>query len=82
MSHKRLERQGGLRLAMAGCLAGIVGATVAARWIESVVFGVSARDPRTIACAAGLVMPVALLASYIPARRATEVDPLTALRAE
>jgi ABC-type lipoprotein release transport system permease subunit len=47
-----------------------------------VVFGVSARDPRTIACALPLVMSVALLASDIPGRRGTEVDPLTALRAE
>jgi ABC-type antimicrobial peptide transport system permease subunit len=72
----------GLRLAVAGALAGIAGAAIAARWIESVVFGVSARDPWTIASAVGLVMTVALLASYLPARRATKVDPLTALRAE
>ncbi len=82
LSVLRLVLARGLRLAIAGVLVGIVGATVAARWIESVMFGVSARDPWTIACAVALVMAVTLLASYIPARRATQVDPLTALRAE
>ena len=82
LSVLRLVLARGLRLAIAGVLVGIVGAMVAARWIESVMFGVSARDPWTIAGAVALVMAVTLLASYIPARRATQVDPLTALRAE
>jgi putative ABC transport system permease protein len=72
----------GLRLAVAGGSAGIIGSVVGARWIEAVMFGVDARDPWTIAGAGALVGAVALLASYVPARRATRVDPLTALRAE
>jgi ABC-type antimicrobial peptide transport system permease subunit len=72
----------GLRVTIPGACIGVLGAMAAARWIESIVFGVSARDPWTIACAAALVTSVAMLASYIPARRATEIDPLTALRTE
>ena len=69
-------------LAFAGVGTGILGAMVAARWVESVIFGVSARDPWTLAAAALLATAIALLASYVPARRATRVDPLRALRAE
>jgi putative ABC transport system permease protein len=72
----------GLCLALAGVTVGVIGAMVAARWIESVMFGVSARDPWTAAAAAIVTTTIALLASYIPARRATRVDPLLALRAE
>jgi ABC-type lipoprotein release transport system permease subunit len=50
--------------------------------IESLLFGVRSRDAATLAAAAGGLLAVALLASYIPARRATRVDPLTALRTE
>jgi putative ABC transport system permease protein len=78
----RLFLARGLWLASAGVGAGIIGAIVSGRWVESVVFGVSARDPWTLAAAAGLATAIALLASYIPARRATRVDPLRALRAD
>ena len=78
----RLFLARGLWLAFAGVGAGIIGAMIAARWVESVMFGVSARDPWTLGAAALLATTIALLASYVPARRATRVDPLRALRAE
>jgi len=50
--------------------------------MRSVLFGVSPRDPLTFAAVAGLLIVVALLASYIPARRAMLIDPMVALRHE
>ena len=72
----------GLWLTVAGVAVGVAGALVAARWIGAMMFGVSARDPLTIAAAVTFVAIVALLASYIPAWKAAQVDPLIALRSE
>ena len=72
----------GMRLALLGLLLGIVGAIVATKYLESQLYGVKARDPLTfISVAVGLGL-VALAACYFPARRATKVDPLAALRYE
>ena len=70
----------GVRTAGAGILAGVAGALVLTRFMQSLVFGVSPTDPLVIAGAAGLLVAVAMVASYIPARRATRVDPMVALR--
>jgi putative ABC transport system permease protein len=70
----------GLRTAGAGITAGVAGALVLTRFIRSLVFGVSPSDPWVIAGAAGLLLAVALVASYLPARRATRVNPMIALR--
>jgi predicted permease len=72
----------GWRLAVAGLLAGIAGALVAARLMRSLVFDVSTTDPATFAATAALLALIALLASYVPARRATRIDPMIALRYE
>jgi putative ABC transport system permease protein len=72
----------GMKLALLGLLIGIVVAVIVTKYLESQLYGVRARDPLTfITVAAGLAL-VALAACYFPARRATKVDPLSALRYE
>jgi len=72
----------GLTLVVAGVALGTAGAYALTRMLRSLLFGVSARDPLTFAGVAVLLGVVALLASWIPARRAARVDPLAAMRAE
>jgi putative ABC transport system permease protein len=72
----------GLKLALIGIGLGLLGAYAVTRLMQSLLFGVSATDPATFAVIAALLAVVALLASYIPARRATRVDPMVSLRYE
>jgi len=72
----------GLRLALLGVALGLGAALVLTQLMKRLLFGVAVADPPTYAGIAFLLMAVALLACYIPARRATKVDPLTALRSE
>ena len=65
-----------------GALVGIAGALVASRLLASQLFEVSATDPLSLIAASALLLAVALLAAYIPARRATRIDPTEALRAD
>jgi predicted permease len=74
--------QRGLRLTLMGVAIGVPVALVATRWIASLLFGVSATDPLTFAVVAVLLGGVALVACWLPARRAAKVDPMIALRAE
>ena len=65
-----------------GAVAGTLCSLVAARWVGALLFGIKPNDPATLTEAALLLLAVALLASYIPARRAAKVDPMLALRTE
>ena len=78
----RLMLGQGLRLAVAGVALGLLGAIAFTRLLKGLLFGISASDPFTFAVIAVLLVGVALLACWIPARRATKVDPLEALRTE
>lgn len=72
----------GMLLATIGVAAGLAGAWALTRWMQQVLFGVTPTDPATFAGVAALMLAVALLACWIPARRATRVSPLVALRYE
>jgi putative ABC transport system permease protein len=72
----------GLTIAVVGTFAGIAGAIGLSRWLRELVFGVEATDPLTLSAVGILLLFVAMLACYVPARRATKVDPLAALRVD
>src|SRR6187200_1624363 len=66
----------GLVTALVGIAAGTAGAVLLSKWVEQLVFNVAPRDPSTLGAVACLLLAVAALACYVPARRATRVDPL------
>ena len=78
----RLFLRHGMVLMAAGIALGIVGALAVTRVLSALLFGVSAADPLTYAAVSAGLATIGLLATYIPVRRASRVDPLAALRAE
>ncbi len=78
---KLILGQSGISIA-AGLLIGLAASLMLTRWITSLLFAVSATDPSTYVMMAALVITVALLAAWIPARRATRIDPIRTLRCD
>jgi putative ABC transport system permease protein len=78
----RIVIRQGMTLTLAGLVVGIVAGTLATRVLSDMLFGVAPRDPLTFTGVPVLLLLVAFLACYIPARRATRIDPLVALRYE
>jgi putative ABC transport system permease protein len=72
----------GMRFVLIGLLTGLAVALVAARSLASLLFGIGATDPLTLAAVSSLLAGVGLLACWLPARRAARVDPMVALRSE
>ena len=72
----------GLRTILVGVAIGIAGALALTQTVESLLFGVTSTDPLTFGAGTLLLVGAALLACYLPARRATRVDPMVALRYE
>ncbi|HKV28134.1 MAG TPA: FtsX-like permease family protein, partial [Candidatus Acidoferrales bacterium] len=72
----------GAKLIVLGVAIGIAGALAVTRLMSALLFGVTATDPATYVAVAALLAVVALAACYIPARRASRVDPMVALRYE
>jgi ABC-type antimicrobial peptide transport system permease subunit len=78
----RMILSGGLRLSLLGVALGVVAALLGTRVLASLIYGISNTDPITLAATATVVLASAALASWVPALRATRVDPAVSLRAE
>jgi putative ABC transport system permease protein len=78
----RLVVQQGMKMALIGLALGLVGAFLVSRVMIGLLYGISPTDPLTFTGVSIVLLGVALLACLIPARRATRVDPIVALRAE
>ena len=79
---RRLVVTRGIALVLVGVVTGIIGAIALTRFMGALLYGVTPTDPVTYGAVAAILVAAALLASYLPARRATRVDPILALRAE
>ena len=78
----RLILREGLTLSVAGLIVGLLGALALTRFLSSLVFGISPTDPITFVAVSVLLTGVAMIASYLPARRAARIDPVAALKYE
>jgi putative ABC transport system permease protein len=78
----QLVLRDGLRLTSVGVMLGLVGAVALSRVMAGYIYGITSTDPLTLVGASLVLTVVALLACYLPARRATRVNPIAALRYE
>jgi predicted permease len=81
-SVRRLVFASSMRFVALGVVVGLIGASIAAQWIQTQLFGVTPTDPQTYVGVAGLVIATGVAATWWPARRAAAVDPASTLRAE
>ena len=81
-SIRRLVLREGGKVVIVGLVLGLAGAAVATRYLQTLLFEINAIDPVTLVAVCAVLLASALLACYVPARRATRVDPLIALRTE
>jgi ABC-type lipoprotein release transport system permease subunit len=79
---KRLVIVHGIKTALMGLAAGMAGAVLLAGGLRVTLYGVAPLDPAVMAGVAGLLLVVTIVANYIPARRATRIDPMEALHQE
>jgi predicted permease len=79
---RRLVLRSSLRLIVSGVIVGVAGAALASRWLAAQFVGISATDPATYLLVGSVLTATALVATWLPARRAAQVDPATTLRAE
>ena len=82
MQSRTIPHNHGFNLTLIGLGLGLAGALLVTRTLQSSLYGVSATEPFTLAAVALILTAVALTAAYIPARRASHVDPATVLRNE
>jgi ABC-type antimicrobial peptide transport system permease subunit len=78
----RLVLTHALRIVVAGLVVGLAGATLVTRVLQRFLFGITPTDPIAFTLVTLLLMAVALVAAWLPARRATRIDPWAALRTE
>ncbi|HEY3770101.1 MAG TPA: FtsX-like permease family protein [Candidatus Angelobacter sp.] len=78
----RMVIRQGMALVIVGAAAGLAGALLLSRLMSGLLYGVSSNDPATFVIVTAVLIVVALAANYIPARRATRIDPMAALRSE
>src|SRR4030095_7097619 len=69
-----------MTLALAGCVAGALGVAAVSRLARSILFGIAPQDPLTLATTAAVLLTAVLAASWLPARRAARIDPVSAMR--
>jgi putative ABC transport system permease protein len=79
---RRMVVGDGIRPTLIGLAIGVVGALALSRYIATLLFGIQARDPRTFAIVVVILTVVGILASWLPARRATGIEPMEALRGD
>jgi len=78
----RLVIGGSLKVTTIGVVSGVAGAVIASRALRALLYGISATDPWTYGAVVLLILSVGVLASWLPARRATAIDPASALRSD
>jgi ABC-type antimicrobial peptide transport system permease subunit len=76
----RLVVMESLTLALAGCIVGALGVAAIGRVARSILFGIAPQDPLTLVTAAAVLLAAVLAASWLPARRAARIDPVSAIR--